>query len=54
MKVINIRKMQYKIYVKCRTVIILNCLVILKLNNLLNICMYMYYIYCVFVVHNCV
>ena len=34
---LNIRQMQYKIYVKCGTFIILNCLIILKLNNFYNI-----------------
>ena len=47
---------KYKIYVKYGTFIIFNCLIILKLNNLLNICalndLYVFYLYCVFVVHN--
>ena len=35
---LNILHMQYKIYVKCGTFIILNCLIMLELNNLFNNC----------------
>ena len=35
---LNILHMQYKIYVKCGTLIILNCLIMLELNNLFKIC----------------
>ena len=35
---LNILHMQYMIYVKCGTYIIFNCFIMLKLNNLFNIC----------------
>ena len=51
---------QYKIYVKCGTFIILNYLIMLKLNNLFNICvlndLYVFYTYtkCRYCINMCV
>ena len=66
---LNILHMQYKIYVKCGTFIILNYLIMLELNYLFNICVFYtlrnadivlicvymndIYIQCFIVVHNC-
>ena len=56
----NILHLQYKIYVKCGTFIILNCLIRLKLNHLFNICvlndLYVLYAYtkCRYCINMCV
>ena len=57
---LNILHMEYKIYVKCGTFKILNYLIMLKFNNLFNICilndLYVFYTYmkCRYCINMCV
>ena len=57
---LNILHIQYKIYIKYKTFIIFNCLLMLKLNNLFNICvlndLYVFYTYtkCRYYINMCV